>query len=45
LALPAQLNPMPDHYLKLLPTFNAEKKRIAEDHLDAFQNFADNFYI
>jgi len=36
---------MPDHYLKLLPTFNAEKKRIAEDHLDAFQNFADNFYI
>lgn len=25
LALPSQLNPMPVHYLKILPTFNAEK--------------------
>lgn len=39
LSLPVQLNPIPDHYLKLLPTFNAEKKRTIEDHL------ADNFYI
>ena len=36
---------MLDHYLKLLPLSNAEKKRTAEDHLDAFQNFVDNFYI
>jgi len=45
LALPSPLNPMSDHYLKLLPTYNAEKKITIEYHPDAFQNFADNFYI
>lgn len=45
LALPANLNPMHDHYLKILPTYNDEKKKITEEHPDAFQNFVDNFYI
>lgn len=42
---PTILNPMSNHYLKLLPTYNAEKNRTTKDHLDAFQNFFDNFYI
>lgn len=45
LDLPRILNPVPDHYLKLLPTYNVEKKRMDEDHLDVFQKFNDNFYI
>lgn len=45
LALPSNLNPMPDHYLKLLPTYNAEKKRMVEGHLDSFQNFVDKCYV
>jgi len=46
LNLPTVLNPMPDHYLKRIPTYNVEKKRTANlEHLDAFHNFADNLYI
>lgn len=45
LVLLAQLNPIPNHYLKLLPIVNAERKRTVEDHLDAFKNVVDNFYI
>lgn len=45
IALLAILNPMLEHYLKLIPTYNAENKRTTKDHLDVFKNFVDYFYI
>jgi len=41
----ANLHAISDNYLKLLPTYHAEKRRKTEEHLDSFQNFTDNFNI
>ena len=45
LALPPNLHPIPDNYLKLLPRYDAEKRIKADEHLDAFQNYMDDLNI
>ena len=37
---------MPEHYLKLLPKYNAGEQDIsAEEHMDKFQNFINDMLI
>jgi hypothetical protein len=46
LILPQPLNPLPaGDYLKYMPKFSGEGDVTAEEHLDAFYNYADNLNI
>jgi len=45
LVLPQNLDAFPPGYLKYLPRYNGETGSSAEDHLQAFLDFADNMNI
>ena len=45
LALPQVLNDMPQDYLKVLPHFNGEDDTLAQNHLEVFCAFVENFNV
>ena len=45
LALPQILNDMPHDYMKLLPQFTGEESSFAQNHLEDFCAFIENFNV